>query len=185
MGMPLTSHRWTRDEVLALPDDGQRHELVDGELLMSPTPRPAHQVAVMTLTGIMASYVAVHHLGILCSVAADLDLRSGQVVQPDLFVASVDPSHPPANWEEWGVPILVVEVLSPATARFDRLTKRRLYQRSGVQTYWIVDLDARLVEVWTPDADSPVIEDALLAWQPDAAVEPLVIELGRLFGADG
>jgi hypothetical protein len=53
-----------------------------------------------------------------------------------------------------------------------------------VQTFWIVDLDARLVEVWTPDADSPVIEDALLAWQPDAAVEPLVIELGHLFGTD-
>jgi Uma2 family endonuclease len=184
MGKPLTSHRWTRDEVLALPDDGQRHELVDGELLMSPTPRPAHQVAVMTLTGIIAPYVAAHHLGILCSVAADLDLRSGQVVQPDLFVASMDPSHPPATWEEWGIPILVVEVLSPATARFDRLTKRRLYQRSGVQTYWIVDLDARLVEAWTPDADSPVIEDALLTWQPHGATEPLVIELGHLFGTD-
>ncbi len=181
MGMPLTSHHWTRAEVLALPDDGTRHELVDGELLASPTPRPPHQVAVMKLTGALAPYVAAHDLGILCSVPADLDLGSGQIVQPDLFVASVDPGHPPANWEDWGVPILVVEVLSPATARYDRLTKRRCYQRSGVCTYWIVDLDARLVEVWAPHAMSPVIEDTRLAWQPDATVEPLVIDLDRLF----
>ncbi len=80
------------------------------------------------------------------------------------------------------MPTLVVEVLSPATARHDRLTKRRRYQRSGVPTYWIADLDARLVEVWTPSAESPAIAAETLTWQPDVAIAPLVIDLAGYFG---
>ena len=188
MGMPDTAGRgtrdtrqWTRAEVLALPEDGLRHELVDGELLVSPTPRPAHQVIVLRLAALLAPYVTEHHLGMLFPVPADLDLQSGQVVQPDIFVATVDPAAPPASWEEFGVPILMVEVISPSTARYDRIIKRRRYQRSGVPVYWIADLEARLVEVWTPDAIAPTIVDEVLEWQPDTTAEPLVIALGRLF----
>lgn len=75
---------------------------------------------------------------------ADLDLRAGQLVQPDLFVVPPIPGRGPARWEECGIPILIAEVVSPSTARFDRITKRRRYQRSGVPVYWVVDLDARL-----------------------------------------
>jgi Uma2 family endonuclease len=103
------------------------------------------------------------------------------VVQPDLFVASVDPVAPPASWEEIAVPILVVEVLSPSTARQDRITKRRRYQQSGVPVYWIVDLEARLVEVWTPDAQSPRIVDDVLIWKPLDEGEPLAITLQEVF----
>ena len=181
MGMPNTAGRWTRDEVLALPDDGLRHELVDGELLVSPAPQLPHQIVVMRLTALLGPYVAAHHLGMLFTVPADLDLQSGQVVQPDLFVASVDPIAPPATWEEVGVPTLVVEVLSPSTARHDRITKRRRYQRSGVPVYWIVDLEARLVEVWTPEAESPWIVDDVLTWKPMDEGEPLAITLQEVF----
>ena len=188
MDMPDTAGRgtrdtrqWTRAEVLALPGDGKRHELVDGELLVSPASRVFHQAAVMRLTMLLAPYVAEHHLGLLISVPADLDLRSGQLVQPDVFVVRADPVSPPATWEEVDVPMLVVEVLSPATAHHDRIIKRRRYQRSGVPVYWIVDLEARLVEVWTPGAVAPTIADEVLEWQPDTTAEPLVIALGRLF----
>ena len=95
----------------------------------------------------------------------------------------------PVEWDEFGVPILVVEVLSPSTAQFDRIKKRRLYQRVGVPVYWIVDLDARLVEVWTPDADRPIIEDQQLSWQPDPEAPPLDLDLPsyfrRVWGEDG
>lgn len=180
MGMS-TTRLWTRDEVLALPDDGKKHELVDGELLVTPAPRGLHQRAVFELALVVHPYVRNYRLGALIPLAADLDLRSGQLVQPDLFVGAMVEGREPIEWEEFGVPILVVEVLSPSTARHDRLTKRKLYQRVGVPAYWIVDLDGRVVEVWTPEATRPRIEDAVLSWQPDPAVPALAIDLGGYF----
>ena len=182
MGMPALSHQWTRDEVLALPDDGQRYELVDGELLVTPSPRGRHQRGVLGLYLLVHPYVRANCLGFTMLSPADLDLHAGQLVQPDLFVGAMIDGHEPVEWEEFGVPTLVVEVLSPATARHDRLTKRRRYQRSGVPTYWIADLDARLVEVWTPSAESPAIAAETLTWQPDVAIAPLVIDLAGYFG---
>ena len=181
MGMPDTAGRWTRAAVLALPDDGRRYELVDGELLVSPSPRRVHQIALAELFRRLDPYVRAHRLGTVLWSPADLDLHSGQLVQPDLFVGGLHDSRMPLEWEEFGIPILAVEVLSPSTARYDRITKRQLYQRVGVGTYWIVDLDARLVEVWTPGAERPTIVDRELTWQPEGALEPLIIDLGEFF----
>jgi Uma2 family endonuclease len=185
MGMPaLSQHHWTRAEVLALPVDGKRYELVDGELLVSPTPRFRHQFVVQRLNRLIEDYVDRHQLGMTFCVPGDLSLDSGQVVQPDLFVLKgpLDPMR--TSWDEVGIPLLAVEVLSPSTARHDRIVKRGAYQRAGVSVYWIVDLDAQLVEVWTPEAASPVIVTDELEWQPDATVEALRIGVGRVVGAE-
>ena len=88
MGMPDALRRWTRQEVLALPDDGNRYELIDGELVVSPSPRVLHQLAVWALNDRVSPYVRGLGLGITGLAPADLDLRSGQVVQPDLFVVA-------------------------------------------------------------------------------------------------
>jgi Uma2 family endonuclease len=104
-------------------------------------------------------------------------------VQPDLFVV---PRAEAAtlDWARMRTLLLVAEVLSPSTARQDREQKRRLYQEHGVGVLWIVDADARRVEVWTPEARFPTVETERLAWRPDAAAEPLVvIELAELFAA--
>lgn len=180
MGMVAT-RIWTREEVLALPEDGNRYELIDGELLVSPTPRGRHQLAVMELSELVRPYVRGHRLGAAMALPGDLDLRSGQVVQPDLFVGALIEGREPVEWEEFGVPILVVEVLSPSTAKDDRVRKRHLYQRVGVPVYWIVDLDARVVEEWTPDAARPHVIDDKLVWQPDPAVPALEIGLAEYF----
>jgi hypothetical protein len=71
-------------------------------------------------------------------------------------------------------------VLSPSTARFDRVVKRGRYQRAGIE-YWIVDLDARLVEQWMPGGDRPRMYAQQLAWQPTGAATPLVLDLERFF----
>jgi len=180
MGMPAT-RLWTRNEVLALPDDGKKYELVDGELLVTPAARGRHQRAVLELYKLLDPYVVAGSLGVVMPLEGDLDLRSGQRVQPDLFVGGMLEGREPVEWEEFGIPILVVEVLSPSTARHDRLTKRRLYQRVGVPVYWIVDLDGRIVEAWTPQADRPQMEDACLAWQPHPEVPALIIDLMTYF----
>ncbi len=181
MGMPAVARHWTREEVLALPDDGNRYELVDGELLVSPSPRPLHQIAVAALVRYLDSHVVAHHLGLVLFAPADLDLDAGHLVQPDVFVVPRREGTPPRDWSDVHIPLLMVEVLSPSPARNDRVTKRRLFQRSGIPAYWIVDLDARLVEVWTPGAGRPVIAEGILVWRPEPVVTPLEIDLPALF----
>ncbi len=181
MVMPDVASHWTREQVLALPEDGKRYELVDGELLVSPSPRGRHQRAVIELFRLVDPYVRAHRLGYTMVSPADLDLRSGQLMQPDLFVGAMVGEREPVEWEDYGIPILVTEVLSPSTARFDRITKRRRYQRSGVPVYWVVDLDARLVEVWHPADSSPAIVDEELRWQPGQGIVPLEIDLAAYF----
>jgi Uma2 family endonuclease len=178
MGMPDLA-RWTRERVLALPSDGNRYELIDGELLVSPTPRPLHQVAVVLLDRRLDSYVQRHGLGLTMPLAADLEPEPGQVLQPDLFVLPPGPRF--LRWEEAPPPILVVEVLSPSTARYDRGLKRRFYQRAGVPQYWVVDVDGRVIERWQRDEDRPDILDGVLAWQPDPAFPGLEIDLVSYF----
>jgi Uma2 family endonuclease len=77
--------------------------------------------------------------------------------------------------------VLAVEVLSPGTAARDRGIKRTIYQRAGVGEYWIVDLDARLVELWRPDDARPEILTGVLIWQPSTDMPELSIELASLF----
>lgn len=184
MGMPaLQGHRWTREEVLALPDDGNKYELIDGELLVSPSPRGLHQRGVFELTRLVDPYVRVNRLGYLMCLPADLDFRADHLLQPDIFVGAMIDGREPIEWSDYGIPILIVEVLSPSTARYDRITKRRFYQRSGVPVYWIVDLDARLVEVWRPESQQPDIVDGELTWAPLNDISPLVIDLSAYFRA--
>ena len=175
---------WTREEVLALPDDGNRYELVDGMLLVSPSPKNRHQRVVRALFRLVDPYVERHAIGETLFAPADLDLRSSQFVQPDLFVLPLDAGRSRGGVAAAGIPMLVAEVLSPSSVEHDRVAKRQLYQKAGVATYWIVDLDARAFEVWTPRARKPVIETQRVSWHPEAAAAPLVIGLEMFFAED-
>src|SRR5438093_1010466 len=181
MGMPEAVRRWTREEVLALPDDGNRYELIDGELLVSAAPRWIHQRAVLGLYRRLYPYAERYGVGEVVLSPADLDLRRGQLVQPDLFVIAPIGGRMPRDWNECGVPVLIAEVISPSTARNDRGTKRKEYQKAGVADYWIADVDARLVDWWRPGDERPAILDVSLEWQPNPSVEPLVIDLPQFF----
>ena len=149
MSMPAALDRYyTREEVLAFPDDGNRYELVHGELLVSPAPRLSHQDAVLALALQLAPYVTKHGVGKLHISPSDLSWggRSDVTVQPDVFVVAPQ-DHPAREWIDVRQLSLVIEVLSPATARHDRFTKRRLYQEMRVPLYWLIDLDAHRAEV--------------------------------------
>jgi Uma2 family endonuclease len=181
VGMPAKFNRvWTREEVLALPEDGNRYELVDGELLVSPSPRWLHQRAVGVLYKALDGYLTAHRFATAMMSPADLDLRAGQVVQPDVFVAAGIGDR---EWTEVGIPLLVAEVLSPSRESIDRdeNVKRKRYQRSGVPTYWIVDVDEERVEVWTPDAVVPRIERRRLTWAPQVGIPRFEIDLPTFF----
>jgi hypothetical protein len=96
MAMPQASGVWTREMVLALPDDGNRYELFDGELLVTPAPIPRHQIAVQFLSEAIAPYVRREKLGLLMLSPADLDLGGDQLSQPDVFVLPKRPN--PLTW---------------------------------------------------------------------------------------
>jgi Uma2 family endonuclease len=180
MVMAEFAKRWTREMVLALPDDGNRYELFEGQLLVTPAPDGLHQLALVRLYDLVAPYVRARGLGETMLSPADLSLGGEQLSQPDLFVLPSLPTDR-RDWSGYPDPVLVVEVLSPGTERFDRTVKRRRFQRAGIPDYWIVDLDRRAVEVWHPTDRSSRTLDQRLDWHPAGAGSALTIDLPRYF----
>ena len=181
MHMQHATKRWTVDDLAALPDDGNRYEVVDGELLVTPAPSWDHQRVVGALHFVLRGYLA--GTGIGEAILSPADVRFGDsLVQPDLFVVPFVDGRRARPIDTVIRPLLAIEVLSPGTARHDRFTKRRLYQREKISEYWIVDLDARAIERWRPSDERPELLGERIEWQPTGADEPLLIELEPLFG---
>ncbi len=182
MGMPNTDQRtWTVKEVWALPEDlHHRYELVDGALLMTPAPSIVHQRAVRALLRLLHECASGAGIGEAIPAPFDVVIDGDTLMQPDVCVVPkmLEVAHAAAA-PTMPLPLLAVEVLSPATARYDRLVKRGRYQRVGIE-YWIVDLDSRLVERWTPDADRPEICPLTVRWQPTGVAEPCVVDVVAL-----
>jgi Uma2 family endonuclease len=182
MAMPAQHTEWTVEMVRALPDDGNRYEVIDGELFVTPAPGVVHQRAVLELALLVAPYVRAHRIGEALIAPADVVVYGPhKFVQPDLFVVPLVNGAPMRAWAEVGRLLLAVEVLSPSTERTDRGRKRTLYKEKAVPEYWIVDTDERTIERWRPD-DSPVeLLTESVEWQPDRDVPPLVIDLPGYF----
>ncbi len=178
MGMPAPAY-YTADMVRALPDDGNRYEVVYGELLVTPAPRLWHQELIVRLLRALGEYLDREPVGHLLPSPADISWGPDVLVQPDIFVAPRAQIRT-LDWAQVKDLLLVIEVLSPSSKRGDRFTKRRLYQEQGIPLYWVVDGDERLAEVWTPDARFPVVERERLAWHPIGAARPFTLELAEL-----
>jgi Uma2 family endonuclease len=167
--------------VRALPDDGLRHEVIDGEHVVTPAPSWTHQAAVLQLARRLADYLDRTAVGHLVISPADIEFDERNMVEPDLFVVPLVAGKRPRAWEDVRALLLAIEILSPSTMRRDRLAKRQLYQREGVSEYWIVDAEMRVVERWRAKEDVGAVFKDRLVWQPDPAVLPLTIELGEFF----
>ena len=179
MGMAAPLY-YTAEMVRALPDDGNRYETVRGELLVTPSPREIHQRVLGRLFLALGGYLERHPVGALYTSPADISWTPDTLVQPDIFVAALSEARS-GDWSRFRTLLLAVEVLSPSSTRQDRFTKRHLYQEVGVATYWVVDTDARAVEVWTPEAVFPKVVTDVLEWHPAGATEALAIPLDKLF----
>jgi Uma2 family endonuclease len=184
MGMPdtLTPIYWTADMARRLPEDGNRYEVVYGELLVTPAPRLWHQQLVSRLHVALAKYLEMHRAGVVLTSPADISWGQDVLVQPDVFVVSVEQART-LDWSAIRDLLLVAEVLSPSTPRHDRFTKRRRYQEARVPLYWIVDGEARQVEIWTPEDVFPRIERDRLIWRPEGSGAPFTLSLQELFRA--
>jgi Uma2 family endonuclease len=181
MHMALDTHSWTVADLAGMPDDGQRYEVIDGELFVTPAPALRHQDAILALAMLLRPYVRQHDCGHLVIAPAEVTFSPRRGIQPDLFVARlVDGKRPRESSEIRGL-LLAVEVLSPSSAKADRVNKRALYRDEGVDEYWVVDLENRRYERSTPADTAVALEVDTLRWQPAGARSALVIDLKRYF----
>jgi len=184
MGMPARApdRLWTEEEFYAARDaapPGERWELVDGQVLVTPSPSWVHQRIVRRLTILLDAYVTAQEIGEVFAAPLDVKLEPGLVLQPDVLVVANGELRRRSDIVRHL--LLAVETVSPRSARHDRVTKRPRYQRNRVPEYWIVDDVSQTIERWTPDDERPELLAEHLVWQPASAAEPFVLDLVAFF----
>ena len=146
--MANRSVRYTYRDYMNLPEsEEKRYELIDGELYMVPSPTPMHQDLLQNLYRILDVFVRGQDLGKVYLAPLDVVLSEEDVLQPDILYISTNREGIITERNIRGAPDLVVEVLSPGTADRDRTLKRARYLKYGVREYWMVDPQARTIEV--------------------------------------
>jgi Uma2 family endonuclease len=181
MHMPAFRRQWTVNDLQDFADDGQRYEVIDGELFVTPAPSFTHQRALAVLYRRVADYLDRERVGYAFFAPADIIFSPKRGVQPDLFVVPPVGGRSPKSFAETGHLLLAVEALSPSTARLDRVVKRALYRDEGVPEFWIVDLDSRTFERSTPGDARVEVCDERIEWLPAGAATPLVIDVAAYF----
>ena len=181
------SVKYTYEDFLAFPDDGKRHEIIGGEHYVTPSPNTKHQTVSLTLAVAISSYLRRHPIGELFAAPFDVVFSDLDVVEPDLLYISRERAGILTPQHVRGVPDGVVEILSPGTRKTDETIKRKLYERFGVQEYWVVDpdLDAIKIHRRVDRAFARVAE--LSAEEHDVLTTPLLpdvaVPLGEIFAS--
>jgi Uma2 family endonuclease len=140
---------WTYSHYLAIPDDGQRYEIIDGVLYMAPSPNEYHQVASNMIAYYLTAYVKVAGLGQVLTAPFDVKLSFKTVVQPDVLVFLYKRGQvEKLSTVVKRIPDVAVEIVSPGTLKHDRQRKFHAYEQAGIREYWIVEPKRRSVEVY-------------------------------------
>jgi Uma2 family endonuclease len=181
MSMPNVRRDWTVADLAGLPDDGNRYEVIDGELYVTPAPSFDHQAALQLLHRLVADYLDREPIGYVLIAPADVTFSERRGVQPDLFVVPPHDRRRPRRFEDVGHLLLAAEVLSPSSVRADRVAKRTVYREEGVEVYWVLDLDARTFEQSVPADPRVEVLANRVEWRPAGAREPLVIDVEDFF----
>jgi Uma2 family endonuclease len=181
--MPASRTDWTVEMVDALPDDGRRYEIIDGELFVTPAPSDVHQLVVGALHARLRAYMRPSSVG--RALMSPSDVRRGDRrcnrIQPDVFVVRmIAGSRPPYPFDLADL-LLAVEVESPSNSDYDYQTKRELYLRNGVPEYWIVSPAARTFARWRDVEEPGEVLTAALNWQPAGMDKALEFNLPEFF----
>jgi len=180
---------WTVDDLEQLPDDGNRYEILHGELLVTSMPTWGHQGVAMRLTWLLLNWCRAHPDWSI-RAPGGVYISTTTWLEPDVAVYRA-PDRADLSWKELPPPVLVVEVLSPSTRRRDRFRKRPAYLNHGVGEVWTVDAQARTIERWTSASEFPDMRHDTFSWMPPAPIpagtQPLEVSFVELFGppADG
>lgn len=182
MHMATIAKRWTLDELHALPEDGNKYEIIRGELFVTPAPTPTHETVLARLTHILVPYVERERLGLVYRPRAVLQFEDSKV-EPDLMVRE-EHTGDSSTWASAPIPSLIVEVFSPSTKRRDERQKRDLYMDAGVGEYWMVDPERRAFIVITHGRENRVVVGEM-SWHPEGAKAPLAFSVARVFDTIG
>jgi Uma2 family endonuclease len=158
-----SSVKFTYDDFLAFPDDGKRHEIIDGEHFVTPSPNTKHQAVVGNLHALLWTHLKQHPIGSVFVAPFDVLFSDTDVVEPDILYISRERLEILTDQHVRGAPDLVVEVLSPSARRTDEVIKRKLYDRAGVQEYWVVDPELETIKVYGRDKRQAFIKVTELA----------------------
>ena len=182
--MALTKHAetWTYEDLFALPDDGRRYEIIEGELYEMPAPTLDHARVIANLIAMLIPLVSKVG-GQWFTAPVDVFFPGADPVQPAILVLLPGWQGTLARRGVEGAPDLLIEVVSPASRKHDRLTKRALYGRAGVREFWLVDPEARTLEIFTLERDaSHVTESASGDASPTSPLlGPLPVAVDDLF----
>ena len=182
--MARRRRKLTYEDYVLIPDDGRRHEIIDGEHFVTPSLVTRHQAILRNLLLELGPEVRERGLGQLHLAPLDVILSESDVVQPDLLFVRRERQAIIGDWVR-GAPDLAVEILSPGTRRRDDTVKRSLYESHGVSEYWIVDPKAEAVEVCRLADGEYARPERLLAQRGDTLASPLLggirLELRRVF----
>ncbi|MEP6835265.1 MAG: Uma2 family endonuclease [Gemmatimonas sp.] len=178
MPMATLTKRWTLDELHSLPDDGNKYEVVRGELFVTPAPTPTHETVCVRLRRILDRYVEAENLGVVYTPRAVLQFGDSEV-EPDLMVRREHVGGS-STWSSAPIPSLIVEVLSSTTRRRDLNQKRDLYTSAGVAEYWIVDSERRAFIVIRRETEDLVVTDEM-TWHPTGASRALAFAVAQVF----
>lgn len=184
--MRASGVKLTYDDFLLFPDDGKRHELIDGEHYVTPSPNTRHQRISGRLHLLAGGWLQEHPVGQLFYAPFDVVFSRFDVVEPDLIYMSNERAAAILTDKHVaGVPELVIEIGSPGTRKRDETIKRRLYERSGVDEYWVIDPDLDVIRVFRRSGDTFQRPQELSAEAGDVLTTPLLprltIELARIF----
>ena len=182
---PTPSVKFTYEDFVHFPNDGKRHELIDGEHFVTPSPNTKHQAVSSNLHGMLWAYLKQHPIGRVYAAPFDVVLSDLDVVEPDLLYISHDRLQLLTSQHLRGAPDLAIKILSPGTRKTDEVTKRKLYERFDVREYWVVDPELDVIKV-SRHADGAFTRAAeLSAERGDELTTPLLpgffVKLAEVF----
>jgi Uma2 family endonuclease len=179
MGERSTSSRWGYAEFARIPGDRNRNEVIAGDICASPRPSPLHQLAVIRVLTRLNGFVEEHELGEVLIGPIDVLFGDEDFIEPDAVFVRRERNGIISDRGIEAAPDLIVEVVSPATSHQDRVIKRERYAYFGVPEYWIVDYEAKQVEVYRmlQDPLRPIIYTDSFKWQPYPGGPALILSV--------
>jgi Uma2 family endonuclease len=187
---PAPDTRLTVEDFMLFPDDGKRHEIIDGVHYVTPSPVTRHQAILGRLHLSLGNFLAEQsELGRVFFAPFDVIFTRWDVVEPDLLVIAGDQLDILTTENVQGAPAIVVEILSPGTRKVDESIKRRLFERGGVREYWLIDPELDIVKVYRREADGSFPRVAEFSREADDVLTSPVLPgwslpLGRLLADD-